>query len=422
MKKLIILSLIFSCCGAFTAETAEVFTWEASVEEAKEHNPNLVASAEQLNQAVDDELIAESGLLPHADIAATGKKAKVSDRKETNVSAYSLTGRQLLFDGFKTSADAASAARMIRAARYNYDVVSSDVRLGLRVAFVELLRANALLWVTENIKARKEQNLKLVQLRYNAGREHKGSLAFAMADVSQAEFEVTEAHRAIELSQRRLLKEFGRDVFSPIKAEGNLEVLFTDRAKPAFESMAASTPFLNELIARKEAAIFGVKSAKADYFFPKIYADASIGKSDSETSPNKDEWSTGINLSYPFLEGGRKVADIKKARAKLAERQAVEKSGRDEVIYTLQETWTVWQNAIDRVSVRRNFLEAAELRAKITQAQYSNGLALFDNWIIIEDELSRNKKEYLNSMAEALISEAYWIQAKGGTLDYDEEA
>ncbi|MFH1305195.1 MAG: TolC family protein [Candidatus Omnitrophota bacterium] len=123
-----------------------------------------------------------------------------------------------------------------------------------------------------------------------------------------------------------------------------------------------------------------------------------------------------------FLRGGKKVADIKKAKARLSESQAQERSGRDGVIYTLQETWTEWQNAMDSVSVRQNFLEAAELRARITQAQYSNGLALFDNWTIIEDGLSYDKKAYLNSMAVALIAEAYWIQAKGGTLDYDEEA
>jgi len=418
----IVLLMLFSYCEEGIAEISEVFTWEECVKEAKAHNPELVVAAEKLNQAVDDKLIAESGLLPQAGIAASGKKSKVSAQQEVNTSSYSLTGRQLLFDGFKISADSESAARLIKAARYNYDVVSSDVRLRLRNAFVELMRANALLWVTESIRARKNQNLKLVSLRYNAGREHKGSLALAVADVAQADLEVTEARRAIELSQRRLLKELGRDVFSLITADGNLESPVKDSAKPEFEAMATSTPFLNELIARKESAQFDVKAAKANYFFPKVYADGSLGVSDTKAAPYRSEWSTGLTLSYPFLEGGKKVAEIKKAKARLSESQAQERSGRDGVIYTLQETWTEWQNAMDNVRVRQNFLEAAELRARITQAQYSNGLALFDNWIIIEDGLSYDKKAYLNSMAEALIAEAYWIQAKGGTLDYDEEA
>jgi len=70
--------------------------------------------------------------------------------------------------------------------------------------------------------------------------------------------------------------------------------------------------------------------------------------------------------------------------------------------------------------VQGKFFEAARERAKITQAQYSTGLISFDNWTIIEDDLVNAKKSFLDVQADALIAEANWIQAKGGTL-YDEE-
>ena len=97
--------------------------------------------------------------------------------------------------------------------------------------------------------------------------------------------------------------------------------------------------------------------------------------------------------------------------------QAEAQSGRDSVILTLEETWTELQDAIDKVQVQKKFLEASEERAKIAQAQYSSGLILFDNWIIIENDLVKTKKSFLDAQANALIAEANWIQAKGGTLD-----
>ena len=102
------------------------------------------------------------------------------------------------------------------------------------------------------------------------------------------------------------------------------------------------------------------------------------------------------------------------------QRQADERSSRDSVILTLEETWMTMQNAMETVAVQKKFLRAAEERAKIAQAQYSNGLISFDNWIIIEDDLVGAKKAFLDAQANAYIAEAEWIQAQGGTLDYAE--
>ena len=69
------------------------------------------------------------------------------------------------------------------------------------------------------------------------------------------------------------------------------------------------------------------------------------------------------------------------------------------------------------VDVQRKFLESAVARARISEAQYSNGLISFDNWIIIEDTLVRAEKNFLEAQVSALIAGADWVQAKGGTLD-----
>lgn len=242
----------------------------------------------------------------------------------------------------------------------------------------------------------------------------------AEANLAQAEFEVVKAGRSIKVAQRRLIKELGWTKTVPVSVTGYLEIMDLYTKEPDFEIIAEQTPLLNELIFKREAVRFGVKSAKAE-FFPEIYANASAGRTDTNWPPNGDEWSAGITVSLPIFAGGSRIARVQRAEAVLAQAQADERSGRDSVVLALEETWTDLQDTIDEVKVQKKFLAAAQERSRIGDAQYSTGLLTFDNWIIIEDELVKAEKLLLTVQINALIAEADWIQAKGGTLDYEDE-
>ena len=303
------------------------------------------------------------------------------------------------------------------AQQYNFAVTSSDVRLNLRTAFVSLLRAQELISLTEEIAARRSQNVNLVQLRYNAGREHKGALLTAQADLAQAEFEVAQAKRNLTLTQRELIKEMGWQVFVPVSVKGDFIITEKDPVKPDLDVLVDTVPFSRELVVQKEAARFDYAAAKAD-FFPKVYLDGEFGQSAASWPANQDNWSAGVSISFPLFEGGSRIAQAAKKKSLLRQAKADERSGRDSVIVTLEDEWKQFQDAIDTVLVKEKFLEAAQERAKIANAQYSSGLISFNEWIIIEDNLVSAKKTYLDAEANLLIAEASWVQAKGGTLEY----
>ncbi len=404
---------------------AEVMSWQDCVQEATQNHPDLVSAKEKLKQARIDTFISRSSSLPQISAQLSGQRSATTPSGESTTTSsnysYSISGKQLLFDGFKNSNDTGAAKQTARSLEYAYDVTSSNVRLDLRTAFVELLRAQDLVSITTSIAARRKQNLELVKLRYQAGREHRGSLLTAEADLAQAELEVKEAKRTVFLVQHQLSKALGRKNFIPIEVKGDFQVQPKDknRTRPDFSALAEKTPFLKELIAKKDALRFGLKSAKAN-LFPQIYLNGSLGQSsDKWPVRNGEQWSTGVTVSLPLFQGGSRIAEISKAGSALREAQAEERSGLDSVLFSLEQTWTQFQNAIDNISVQQKYLEANEERAKIANAQYSTGLISFDDWIIIEDNLVNSKKSYLDSQANMLIAEATWVQAKGGILGYD---
>ena len=103
--------------------------------------------------------------------------------------------------------------------------------------------------------------------------------------------------------------------------------------------------------------------------------------------------------------------------AVLSQHNAEEKSGYLQLFNALEESWKSYQDARQMVVVKRKFLDAALERSTIANAQYSNGLISFDDWVIIENNLVSAKKEFLNAGADMLIAEAQWIQAKGEGFD-----
>lgn len=398
----------------------DILTWKECVRKARENHPDLAASAEKVKQAKADKDIDVSAILPEITGAASGRRGKTGSGKTNSTFAYSATGQQLVFDGYKTASEVSNSVKAIEAAEYDYKVVSSNIRLDLRNAFTGLLKTQELVSLTEDIAKRRKQNLEMVKLRYEAGREHKGSLLTAEADLARAEFEAGQAKRSIPLVRRELSKGLGLTKMKPMKAEGEFSIDGNYDVMPDFEYLADATPFLKELIAKKEAARYNLQSAESD-FFPKAYLNTSAGKTGKSIFPRKKEWSAGMSFSYPIFDGLTRIAGVSKARSQLNQARAEERSGRDGVLVTLETTWKDLQDAIEGVSVDKKYLEAAEERAKISEAQYEKGLISFDDWVIIEANLVDAKKSYLDAEANMLSAEASWIQAIGGTLEYDPE-
>lgn len=418
-NKIFIYNICMWCLFLVNSAIAEnVFTWDDCVREALKNHPDLISATAKLDETKANKSIIKSEVFPQINSDLSAKKSKISGKDSIESYSYSITAKQLLFDGSKTSNAIKEARENIKADEYNYMVTSSNVLLNLKTVFAGLLRAQKLVFLTKSIAERRKQNLNMIELRYKAGREHKGSLLTAKANLENAKFEVEQALRNLSLTQTKMVKALGWEKIKPIEISGDFVTKEKAQGKPNFESIADKTPFLEELIAKKDAAQFNLNSKKSD-FFPEVYLNSSAGKNASDWPPDQNEWMFGVSVSFPIFEGGSRIAQVSKAKANIKQATADVRSGRNSVIIILEEKWTSYQDSLGTVLVQKKFLEAAEERAKIANAQYSSGLISFDDWIIIEDNLVDRKKSYLNAQANVLISEAQWVQAKGGMLEYE---
>jgi len=394
----------------------EVLSWESCLSEAAKNNPDLVSAKEDITQAQAQKAITASGLFPQVSADVNATRSEKSE-KTSNKYSYGVSGTQLLFDGFQTSANVKAAQETINATQHQYRFTSSQVRFDLRSAFVNLLYAQELVHVTEEIIKIRRDNLILITLSYESGLEHKGALLTAQADLAEAEFERAQATRNLEVAQRQLVTAMGRSTLTPVQVTGDFLVATANLEKPDFESIAKENPSLKQMIAKENVAALNIKAAYAS-FFPTISAQTGVGKAGDRWTPRDDEWNLGVGLSVPLFEGGLKTAQLDQAKAALRQAKAKTKSTSDNIVATLEETWANLQDAAQSVDVQKKVLAAAQERSNIAEAQYGVGFISYDNWSIIEDNLVQYKKAYLTAQANALLAEAQWIQAKGETLEY----
>lgn len=408
---------LFACLPQASALATETLDWAQCLAEAAAHHPDLRSAAASVRQSEAQRRIVKGGMLPSVSASAGGERSGSSAAAPAGAWSYGVNASQLLFDGAKTSSEVNSATESVKASKYNESEVSVATRYALRTAFVELLTAQKQVSLAQEIMTKRKQNLRLIALLYKSGTEHIGSLSKAQADLAEAEFEVAQARRGLELAQVVLGTQLGRAATGALRVTGRFTASQQTRQSPDFDRIAKESPTYLNLTAQKDAAGYSLQAARSA-FMPSVYLSTGVGNSAfRQLPPDRTDWQAGIDVSVPIYAGGSVKAGVAKARAVVNQLSADEESLYLSLKRSLAQAWKSFIDASGNVDVQKKFLAAASERARIADAQYSAGLVSFNEWTIIEDNLVSAKKSYLNAQSNLLFAEAAWVQAKGGTLE-----
>lgn len=421
MLGVVLTMLFFEAIPFSPLQAAETLTWQQCLREAAQNHPDLRSAAEAVRQSEAQRSIDRSGLLPAVSVSSGGSRSGnfSNDPAVRNDGSWSMvaSASQLLFDGGKTRNTVASTTETIKAKQHAAEVISASTRYSLRTAFVQLLTAQQQVALAADIAQRRRQSLRLIGLLYQSGTENSGALSKARADLAEAEFEVAQAKRGLESSQAVLCTQLGRRAITPIVVTAPFISTETTRSTPDFDRLVREHPSYLQLASQKDASRYSLQAAKSA-FVPKVSLNSSVGNSSfSNLPPDRVDWQVGVNVAVPIYQGGSGRATVAQARASLNRQQADEESGYFSLMRILQQTWKAFRDAAENVGVQKQYLDAANERARIADAQYSAGLVSFNDWTIIEDNLVTAKKSYLSARSTLLTSEAAWVQAKGGSFE-----
>ena len=344
-----ILGMIFLIAKAGNlCASEESLTWGQCIREAAKNHPDLIASQQTVKQSEAAKQQVASGLFPQV-AASLSAQTTQSHGKPTDAYSYGVNGTQLIFDGIKTINNVNAASENIIAAKQGFRFTSVTVRFRLRGAFIDLLKAQEMLRIAEEIYQIRRGNLELITLRYESGLEHKGALLTAEADLADAKYVISQTKRALQVAQGEMVKEMGRKQFSPLEVQGDLQVNDDVAQEPDFKLLAKNNPSWQQISAQKRAAEFSLKSAYANYF-PVVTGSAGANRSGDRWSPQNKQLDLGVSLSLPLFEGGLRTAQVAQARALVKQLEENQRSAWDGAVLSLEQNWASLQDAIEGIA------------------------------------------------------------------------
>jgi len=396
---------------ALPAHADAPLTWDACVQEAWAHNAELRSARAALEASHYQALGAYSGYLPQLS-ASTG----YAETNTTTTPPYtaSISVTQNLFAGFQDQAKVAQGAANYAGAEASLAAVAARVNHDLRSAFAGLSYALNNFTLTEDIRRRLQDNLRLVELRYEGGRENKGSYLLTKASLSQARFEHLQARQALVTAQAQLARALGRAPSDSLRVTGAVPSELPP-AQPNFTRLAEQTPEHVQAAAQEKSAAAGVTLARAP-LYPSLNLIGTTLRDGENWFPDDPRRSVGLTLTVPIFSGGRDYYGAKSAISSHAAAVTNIEGVDRQVVVKLKQAHATFVESVEKLKVDRDFLEAAETRADIARAKYQNGLISFEDWDRIENDLILRQKTLLASRRERVNAEAVWELTLGRGL------
>jgi outer membrane protein len=393
---------------------APSLSWNDAVKLARLQNADLhaaQATIDQYNAAVKG---AWGSFLPTITATLGIQKSNTADQADADSDTARLNLSENLFNGFGDHARLEQARKQRESFQAAYDLTQAQVTAQLKTSFQNLLVSELNVKLSDDIILRRQTNLDLVTLRFEGGRENKGSVLLSQANLDQAKLERLTAANAVESARVTLAKVIGEEKLPYGDVSSSVPVSVPP-LQVNFEALALGAPELRQAVAAEQAASEGIKVARSG-FFPSLDLTASVGRFGSSFFPQTDQGVVSLGLTIPLFSGGKTYYGVQAAQAVETNASYLRQSALRSKIVDLRNAYNMYIEAVEQERVAQSFVTAAETRAEIARSQYNTGLINFQNWDLIESDLVTRQRSALSSQTNRVAAEAAWDQSQGQGL------
>lgn len=424
MHKIFAFSFVFLSLSSWSV----TLSWEECLEFTAKGNPLLEATNREWTAARETERGTWYRYLPslNAQTSATRTGATgaggsiVQNGVVINTGASSintsyqaqLNFNQNIFNGLEDKARINQAEWQSKNTFWKYIATKADVSYSLKEAYANLKYAQELEELARTILERRESNYKLVSVRYESGRENKGSVLLAEAYMEQARLDLIKAKDSLKVAQTSLKSLMNKDHLDDIRVMGEIPLPVIEPNRNDFNELAVETPVYNQAFTTEMIAQENIRIARGS-FLPDLNLTSLVNRQGDTYFPERERWSVALVLTIPIFDGLRDLGTYKSSVETKYASESRKKSTLLELIPKLRDALNQAKQSDIKYSIDTKFEKAATARAEIARKKYNNGLLTFEDWDIIESELITRQMNFLASKKDRIIKYASWENLLG---------
>jgi outer membrane protein len=297
----------------------------------------------------------------------------------------------ILFDSGERRAQYRSALARQGVAEEEKSRITQDLVLGVYQGFYGVAAAMETFTVAKENLNRSKDHLRLAKERKAAGAVSQADVLRIQVETSNAELALVRAESLIQISKGSLNTLMGLAVESPlaleIKGEDIISPDLPDLSK-ALDQAIRDRPEIKAAKKRIEALVGGVEAAKGA-FGPKVRAEGSYGRRDTDFPPQDEEWLAGVSIEWPLFTGFYRRHHLARTKVEVSREESETKQL---LLKVRQEVWTAhnkFKEAYEAVQATKVLVQDAQESMRLAKERYEAGAGTVTDLLDSQTALAR---------------------------------
>ncbi len=333
----------------------------------------------------------------------------------SNTESIALNASKLLYDNSQNKIRKQMQNNSIQAALQTELSTKVTVAANAKRAYYDLV----LKLLNRDVEREKllnlEEHLKTAQGLYEVGNSSFIDVTKAQADLASARVSLLKAENDILLSQEALKVAIGKDFAVPLNLKLSTELLLPKLDNDLEDLIAialSDRPDFRKLQFDAKANTLAIKSA-ARANSPTLTGSAGTSYSHTEGSGSRGEYTLGLSLNVPVIDGGATEAAIETARGQLDQTNAEIESLRQTLTHEVRTAALSLMNATERASSSQASVKYAEESLELAQGRYEVGVGNFLELSDAVSTLASSRYAYYQALFDAQTARADLDEALG---------
>ncbi len=379
---------------------------------AKKSNLRLNQSATAIEKAQAGVTDAYSSYYPSIDLSSSYRNEEAFAGEREGRYSTSLGLQYPVFRGGYVGASTKIAKAEVEMAEANHQLTENEVILAVQHAFFRILQKQGQIALVDNILERRREDLVIIRLKYDAGRESSPAVQEAEANVLQAQYDKMKAEVELALAQVEVNLLLGRPRETEIAIRYEDEPVEFPSLESVIERARSERPEMYVERGRREVLQAQISQAKSSYW-PTVSLSGSYGWQGDTFLEHEGGWSAGINILLPIFEGFSRKAKVTQATLSLREEDLKLRELEDAIEEEVEQAYSNWELARKNLVVSETSLEAVWEMYQLTKLQYEQGLTSYLFLQQKESSLTQAEYNHANALFNLRTAGAKLEKARG---------